>query len=115
MALIQLFFGSILVAADRRLLLALDAVSDGFSRADLGYIAQPPGHYVKPPRAKEVGFRRRVDISENVRKEDYVVLRLEQLVAAAQSKDWHKHLLPQPPPWVSCASGHRTTRGLAAA
>ena len=59
--------------ADRRLLLALDAVSDGFSRADLGYIAQPPGHYVKPPRAKEVGFRRRVDISENVRKEDYVV------------------------------------------
>ena len=42
-------------------------------------------------------------------------VRLEQLAAAAQSKDWQKRRLPQSPPWVSCASGARTTRGLAAA
>ena len=41
--------------------------------------------------------------------------RFEPLAAAAQSKDWQKRRLPQSPPWVSCASGAQTTRGLAAA
>ena len=44
-----------------------------------------------------------------------ISVRLELLAATAQSKDWQKRRLPPPPPWVSCASGHRTTRGLAAA
>jgi hypothetical protein len=44
-----------------------------------------------------------------------IAVRLEQLAAPAQSKDWQKHLLPQPPLWVSCGSGDQTTPGLAAA
>jgi len=44
-----------------------------------------------------------------------ISVRLELLAATAQSKDWQKRRLPPPPPWVSCASGHRTTQGLAAA
>ena len=42
-------------------------------------------------------------------------MRLEPLAAAAQSKDWQKRRVPQPPPWVSYASGARTTRRLATA
>ena len=42
-------------------------------------------------------------------------VRLEPLAAAAQSKDWQKRRLPPPPLRVSCASGARTTQGLAAA
>jgi hypothetical protein len=42
-------------------------------------------------------------------------VRLEPLAAAAQSKDWQKRRVPQPPPWVSYASGARTTRRLATA
>ena len=43
-----------------------------------------------------------------------ISVRLEPLVAAAQSKDWQKRRLPPPPPWVSYASGGQTTRSLAA-
>ena len=42
-------------------------------------------------------------------------VRLEPLVAPAQSKEWQKRRVPQPPPWVSYASGPQTTRRLAAA
>eukprot|EP01043_Picozoa_sp_COSAG02_P039819 COSAG02_NODE_3172_length_7230_cov_8.725004_5_plen_91_part_00 len=42
-------------------------------------------------------------------------VRLEQLVAAAQSKDWQKPRLPPPPPWVSCAPVRLTSRELGAA
>ena len=59
--------------ADRVYLQALDRVCEAFSEADLSYIVQPPGQYVTPPGAKEAGFRRRVDISAQVAREDYVV------------------------------------------
>jgi hypothetical protein len=61
---------------------------------------------------------KRSSSSEDAEDESHIAVsavRLEQLVAPAQSKDWQKHLLPQPPPWVSCAWSPRTTRGLAAA
>ena len=44
-----------------------------------------------------------------------ISVRLELLVAAAQSKDWQKRRLPPPPPWVSYACNPQTTQGLAAA
>ena len=44
-----------------------------------------------------------------------ISVRLKPLVAAAQSKDWHKCRVPQPPPWLSCAPVLSTTRELDAA
>ena len=39
-------------------------------------------------------------------------VRLEQLVAAAQSKDWQKRRLPPPPLRLSCAPVRLTSQGL---
>ena len=62
---------------DSRYLRCIDAIMDVFSAEDLSYAVQPPGYFVKPPRAHGWGFRRRASVANKLAEDKYKVQKFD--------------------------------------